>query len=184
MEAMKTDRLLIRPLKLTDWKDVEFYASDYDIAKTTLNIPHPYPKGSGKAFVSHTIEQFDQGDNYTFSVFDRKEGHFMGLISLRMNKEFHHAELGYWIGKPFWGQGYGTEAAKALINFGFRELKLHKIFARAFAHNPASWKIMEKVGMSYEGSFREHVFRFGEFVDVKFYGLLKREFLEGIPSDE
>jgi len=177
MQEMETDRLLMKAISLEDWEEIEAYASDYDMAKTTLNIPHPYPKGSGKDFARHMAEQFDIGKHYTFSVFDRKEGYFIGLMGLGVNKEFHHAELGYWIGKPFWGKGIGTEAAAAMMKYGFHELNLHRIFARAFAHNPGSYRIMEKIGMNYEGTFKEHVYRFGEYADVKFYGLLKRDYL-------
>lgn len=176
MEGMKTERLLIRRLTAGDGADVERYASDYDVAKTTLNIPHPYPKGGGKEFVTVMMEQFEKGNHYTFAIENRAEGNFIGLISLGMNKGFHHAELGYWIGKPFWGQGFGTETVRAMLEFGFNELHLHKIFARAFSHNPASWRIMEKNGMTYEGTFKEHVYRMEEYYDLVFYGMLKREF--------
>lgn len=177
MRPICTDRLCIRKITRNDAKSIEHYASDYDVAKTTLNIPHPYPKGGGKEFVTAMLEQMKKGNHYTFAIDYLEKDQFIGLISLHVNKDFSHAELGYWIGKPFWGQGFGTEAVQAMLLFGFHELKLHKIFARAFKENSASWRIMEKNGMIYEGTFKEHVFRMGEYHDVVFYRLLKREFL-------
>lgn len=176
MSERMTGRLKLRKLRPEDAFLIEKYASNYDVAKTTLNIPHPYPKGSGKEFVKHMLAAHEQGTNFTFAVEENEQQQLIGLVGISVTPEFNHGELGYWIGKPFWGKEYGTEAAKEIVRYGFEQLHLHRIYARAFAHNPASWKVMEKVGMTYEGTLREHVFRWGEYYDTVFYGMLKSEF--------
>ncbi|WP_430109409.1 GNAT family N-acetyltransferase [Paenibacillus sp. B1-33] len=90
---------------------------------------------------------------------------------------FHNrGELAYWIGKPYWGKGYGTEAAQATLPYGFEQLKLQKIFAEAYTSNPGSWRIMEKIGLNYEETLKQHMCRFGQYHDLAFYGLVKDEY--------
>ena len=86
-----------------------------------------------------------------------------------------HAELGYWIGVPYWGKGYATEAAKAVVRYGFEQIKLNRIFAHHFKPNPASGKVLRKIGMKYEGCMRQHVRKWDEFVDLELYAILREE---------
>lgn len=177
MEPLLTERLRIRTLRDEDAEPIERYASDFDVAKTTTNIPHPYPTGGGKQFVAQMKEKFEEGSILTFAIENQDTMELIGLISLRVSEQFQHAEIGYWIGKPFWNKGYGTEAVGALLDFGFNVLNLHKIFARAFSTNPGSWRIMEKNGLTHEGTFKEHVYRWDEFHDLVFYGILKKDYI-------
>ena len=96
----------------------------------------------------------------------------IGAIGLEINKEDHNAELGYWLGREFWNQGYCTEAAIAMIEFGFESLGLRRIVSEHMARNPASGKVMEKAGMTREGLRRKHVRKWGVFEDVVVYGIL------------
>ncbi|MFB2772525.1 GNAT family N-acetyltransferase, partial [Pelatocladus sp. BLCC-F211] len=98
-----------------------------------------------------------------------------GAIGLGINQKHNHAELGYWIGKPFWGNGYCTEAAQEVLRYGFEKLGLHRICASHFAHNPTSGRVMQKIGMTYEGCRRQHTLKWGEYIDVMEYGILKSE---------
>jgi [ribosomal protein S5]-alanine N-acetyltransferase len=84
--------------------------------------------------------------------------------------------LGYWIGKDFWNKGYGTEAACAVLKYGFKVMGLHRIHAHHFGSNPASGKIMQKLGMTYEGTKRQHIKKWDKFEDAVVYGILKNEF--------
>ena len=96
----------------------------------------------------------------------------MGAIGLH-DREDDKAELGYWIGIPYWDKGYVTEAAKAIIDFGLNELKLNKIFATHFIHNPASGRIMEKIGMEQEAVLIKEIKKDGEYFDLVRYCILK-----------
>lgn len=173
---METKRLILRPLALGDSSRIEELAGDYEVAKSTLNIPHPYPEGSAIQFIEsiHTAEHNNK--IAMFAIVDKDSQQLIGLINLNLSLPFKRGELAYWIGKHYWGKGYGTEAAKALLEYGFNSLKLNKIFAASFTSNPGSWKIMEKIGLKYEGTLKQHVARFGQFYDLTYYGLLKEEF--------
>ncbi len=97
-------------------------------------------------------------------------------MAISINSTFNRGKLAYWVGKPYWGQGYGTEAAKALLQYGFEVLQVNRIYAQSFTTNPGSWRIMEKIGLKYKGTLRQHVLRFGDYHDLAQYGILKEEF--------
>lgn len=172
---IKTNRLVLRKATIKDADQIELLASDYDVAKTTLTIPHPYPSGSAIDFINSMLDGEKAGKIIIYTIVERCSKVLIGLINLTLSSAHQRGELGYWIGKPYWGKGYGTEATKAMIDYGFAQLHLNKIFAQAFANNPGSWRIMEKVGMTYEGTLKQHFFRFGEFIDVVNYGLLRED---------
>ena len=86
------------------------------------------------------------------------------------------AELGYWIGVPYWGRGYATEAAREVVKYGFEKVQLNRIFAAHFKHNPASGKVLQKIGMKYEGCMRQNILKWGDFIDVEVYSILRQEF--------
>ncbi|WP_066051982.1 GNAT family N-acetyltransferase [Robertmurraya korlensis] len=174
--TLSTERLILRKLGTTDAKRIKELAGDYDVAKTTLNIPHPYPEGSAVVFIHSVLESENKGQLATYAITKKESDDLIGMVSIKVNSTFNRGELGYWVGKPYWGQGYGTEAAKALVHFGFEKLKLNRIYAQAFTTNPGSWRIMEKIGLTYEGTLRQHVSRFGEYYDLAQYGLLKEEY--------
>ena len=91
--------------------------------------------------------------------------------------EFNQAELGYWIGKPYWNKCYASEAAKAILRFGFKELNLHRIHAHHLSRNPASGKVLQKIGMQHEGCLRHHIRKWGKFEDMEMYGILIDELI-------
>ena len=93
-------------------------------------------------------------------------------MGLHLKLQHLRAELGYWIGVPFWNRGYATEAAEAVIKFGFEELGLNRIEAEHFTRNPASWRVMEKLGMTLEGVRRQHVLKEDELEDLALYAVL------------
>jgi RimJ/RimL family protein N-acetyltransferase len=92
-----------------------------------------------------------------------------------MREEHKRAELGYWIGVPYWNHGYASEAARRVVNWGFQYLGLNRIYAQHFADNPASGRVMQKIGMQYEGTLRQPFIRLGEARDSVCYGILKDE---------
>jgi RimJ/RimL family protein N-acetyltransferase len=99
----------------------------------------------------------------------------IGGIGLRLDREHQHAELGYWLGVSYWGFGYATESAREMLRYGFRDLGFHRIFATHFKHNAASGHVLKKLGMRYEGCQREHLRKWGKFVDSELYGILRHE---------
>ncbi|HSL71791.1 MAG TPA: GNAT family protein, partial [Longimicrobiales bacterium] len=100
----------------------------------------------------------------------------LGAVGLRIEQLHRRAELGYWIGVPYWSQGYCTEAARAVLRFGFEALELNRIHASYLARNPASGRVMQKLGMQYEGQLRQHVRKWDVFEDIVTYAILQSEF--------
>ncbi|MFD1927489.1 GNAT family N-acetyltransferase [Sporosarcina siberiensis] len=176
MNTLETKRLLLRPFTSDDSGRIEELAGDYDVAKSTLNIPHPYPKGSAIQFIESMLTAEKNNKIIMFAITEQESQLLIGLINLNLAGPYKRGELAYWIGKQYWGRGYGTEATKAVLEYGFNHIKLNRIFAASFTSNPGSWRIMEKVGLKYEGTLKQHVARFGQFYDLTYYGLLKEEF--------
>src|SRR5690606_22707530 len=98
-----------------------------------------------------------------------------GMVGLHMGEEHKGAEVGYWIGVLYWKLGYATEAAQRVLDWGFQMLGLNRINGQLFAGNPASGRVMQKIGMKYEGTLRQHFIRFDEFRDSVCYGILREE---------
>jgi RimJ/RimL family protein N-acetyltransferase len=165
---LTTERLVLRPLTIDDAADVQRYASAYEIAANTLSIPHPYPVGGAEEWIRN-----HEGETFAIAL---REGDFIGTIGLRIKPDDNRAELGYWIGVPYWGHGYAAEAARAMLAHGFDTLHLNRIFASHFSRNPASGRVLEKIGMKYEGTRRQHHRKWDEYLDAVMYAMLRNEF--------
>ena len=175
IDPIQTQRLLLRPFAQSDAATVEMLLADKEIASNCRNIQHPYPEGGGAEWIATHGPARETGDGYAFAIVrsdDDGKNPLIGAIGLEVNKENHNAELGYWIGREFWNRGYCTEAAIAVIEFGFETLGLHRICSEHMARNPASGKVMEKAGLTREGLRRHHVRKWGAFEDVVVYGML------------
>ena len=118
---------------------------------------------------------FQRGDGVNFAIVLRERGELCGSIGLLINARDANAALGYWIGLPYWSRGYATEAAREVVRYGFERLGLHRIYAAHFGNNPASGRVLRKIGMAYEGTRREHHRKWGEYEDRVEYGLLVSE---------
>ncbi len=175
MPVLTADRLRLRPFTLGDAADIQRLAGERDVAATTLHIPHPYPDGVAEAWVLSHRGAFERGTELSLAIVRLADGVLVGAIGLMISNEDARAELGYWIGKPFWGQGYATEAARALVAWGFRELGLERIHACHFAGNLASGRVLQKIGMQHEGLQRSHVLKWGRLEDLELYGMLKSD---------
>jgi RimJ/RimL family protein N-acetyltransferase len=106
---------------------------------------------------------------------DDARGELVGAITLRLELDDARADLGYWIGVPFWRHGYATEAVRTMLEYGFATLGLHRIHASHLTRNPASGRVMQKAGMRLEGVQRGHVLKYGVFEDLAKYGILRSD---------
>jgi RimJ/RimL family protein N-acetyltransferase len=176
--VLETPRLRLRPFVAADGPDVERLAGDRAIADTTQNIPYPYPAGAGAAWIASLPGIWEAGNGVTFAITDRESGALIGGIGLAITRISASAELGYWIAVPHWGRGYATEASRAVLALGF-DMGVHRVQARHLTRNPASGRVMVKLGMTFEGVLREAATKWGRFEDVALYAVLEREFLRG-----
>ena len=148
-------------------------AGEFEIADTTLRIPHPYTLQDAEAWIRQCRNLFRSGRAIQWLLCLHKDQTLIGAIGLSDIDRIHrHAELGYWIGKPWWNQGYATEACRALLHYTFEELRLHRVYAHHFTRNPASGKVLQKIGMTWEGKLKEHVIRWQRFEDLELFGII------------
>jgi [ribosomal protein S5]-alanine N-acetyltransferase len=169
---LQTDRLTLRPFELSDIPALLPLIGDRRVAATTLRIPHPYAESDARAFIAAAHDDLASGRELHVCL-ELREGHAVcGGAGLRFEPDHRRAELGYWIGVPYWGNGYATEAASALVSYGFETLRLHRIHAGHVAENIASARVLQKIGMRHEGSLPDHILKWGSFLDLEAYGML------------
>lgn len=173
--TLRTARLVLRPFRPDDGPDVERLAGARELADTTLNIRHPYPPGDGERWIAGHAAAWAASGSGPFAVCRIEDDALVGAVGLGVTPRHAHAELGYWVGVPYWGHGYATEAARALLALAFDTLGLHRVQAHHMPRNPASGRILRKLGMRREGLLRE-VFRKGDvFEDAVTYAILAHE---------
>jgi ribosomal-protein-alanine N-acetyltransferase len=180
--VLESARLVLRPFTEADAADIERLAGDFQVAKTLLSMPHPYPPGAALEWIAKHEEFWRARKELPLAIARRDRGGTLsGAIALHFALDHHHAEAGYWIARPSWGDGIASEAVAALLRWAFTELELHRVFARHMATNPASGAVMRKNGMRHEGTLREHHWKHGRHHDFHVYGILRDEFLAATP---
>jgi RimJ/RimL family protein N-acetyltransferase len=174
---------------LADAKRVQFLAGDRRIAAMTATIPHPYPDGAAETWINSLPALAEAGKGFVFGVTlagtrtpgrendPTDTGHLIGTVFVGQHGSPANARgvLGYWIGVPYWNKGFATEAANAVLGYGFTRRGFNRIGADHFAHNPASGRVMEKLGMTREGVLRQYCEKWGHYLDVVTYSILHEE---------
>lgn len=174
--TLRTERLLLRPFLASDADEIVRLAGAREIAATTVRIPHPYSKADAEAFIASCARRAEEDLAAVFAIDLRDQFQLLGAVGLELELPHRRAELGYWIGVPYWGNGYATEAARAVVRYGFDGLNLNRIHAAHFSHNPASAQVLRKIGMLPEGRLRNHVLKWEQFHDLELYGMLRADF--------
>jgi ribosomal-protein-alanine N-acetyltransferase len=184
-----TPRLCLRPFVLSDAPRLQELVGDKRIAQMTATIPHPYPEGAAEIWMAPHEKDALDGRQFTWAITlagtrtpGREQaidetGHLVGCIGIGQHGDPVHGRgmIGYWIGVPYWNKGFATEAARAVVRYAFGHALYHKIMADHFAKNPASGRVMQKLGMTCEGTLRQHFNKWGEYLDVVYYGILAEE---------
>jgi len=175
---LETGRLILRPLVIEDAPVVARLAGRREIADTTLSIPHPYSEQQAREWIAMRSGQGKPGKEVVFALTLKPDGKLIGAMGLGdIGAEHCHAEMGFWIGVDCWGKGFATEAARAVIRFGFEELKLNRIYAHYMVRNPASGRVLDKVGMRREGLLRQRMRKWGVFEDVVLMAILRDDWI-------
>lgn len=172
---IETPRLVLRAFDLTDGPAVQQLAGAREVAATTALIPHPYPDGVAEQWIATHGAEWAAHHGLSLAITLKPGGELIGSIGFTFAEAHARAELGYWIGVPFWRRGFATEAATALTDFGFRFLGLNRVQAHHFASNPASGRVLLKVGLRREGTSPKMMLKNGRYEDVVFYGVLRRD---------
>ena len=174
--TIRTTRLLLGTFESDDAPDLQRLAGAREIADTTVSIPHPYGLDHARAWIGNQRRESVRGRATNFAIRLLPGAPLIGSAGLRdIDQEHLQAELGFWIGRDWWGQGYAREAADAVIRFGFETLGLNRIYAHHMARNPSAGKVLLHVGMQREGLLRERVRKWGVYEDVAVYAILRED---------
>lgn len=168
-----TPRLRLRCPSLPDAPAIQQLAGDPAIAGTTMNIPHPYLDGLAEEWIREQQLELATGSGLALVLTRQCDDQLIGAIGLTIQTRHSRAELGYWIGRPFWGKGYASEAARAVVAHAFNSLGLHRVHACHFCRNPASGRVLQKAGLRHEGTQRGHLAKAGQFEDIELYGVTR-----------
>ena len=168
---IKFDEYVIRDWAMVDASAIVRYANNRNVAIWLRDrFPHPYTLGDAQRFLSVVTRQ---DPRVAFAIADRQQ--VIGGIGLELGSDVHRftAELGYWLGEPFWGSGVMSEAVRHFTAWAFEHLQLHRIYANVFAGNEASVRVLEKAGYEREGRLRASVFKNGQVLDQFVYARIK-----------
>lgn len=168
-------RVFLRLPKPEDIPVIYKLVRDPKVLRYTL-VPYPYFKRHAVDFVEMSSRSLKERSAYIFVIIEKESNQMVGAVGLHLVTQVHKkAELGYWMGKPFRGMGYTTEASRMLIEYGFKNLKLERIYAYAMTDNPDSQRVLKKCGFLKEGLLRHHIKRQGRWRDLYAYAILKSE---------
>ena len=170
------ERILLRKLRAGDAEDIYRQIKSRDVARWTLALPHPYPEDGAIKHIRQQQRLWRQKRAFSFAIVLKKSGKLIGGTGLQ-RVDFKHGcgELGYWLAKPYWNKGLATDACQLLLQFGFEELKLHRIYAMALEANKASCRVLEKCGFVREGCMREALIKHQQRQNLLSFGILSRE---------
>jgi len=175
---LETSRLRLRQFRLSDSDTVTRLAGAAEVAATTGAVPHPYPPGAAQVWITRHEAAAEAGTAFTWAIKRKEDSELLGCVTLRVHQQRQRGELAYWLGVPYWNQGFMTEATSAATAFGFRQLGLYRIEATMLPRNIGSSRVVEKLSFQLEGRLRGWILKNGVFEDVLVYGLLRPEFEE------
>ncbi|MCQ3016049.1 GNAT family N-acetyltransferase [Pseudomonas tremae] len=177
LPTIRTSRLLLAALRPDQASTLSRLADEPTIAAMTSTLPSPYTLEHAQAFIAEIPEHFAAGRTLTLGVHVRETLELTGVVSLRFSKSHHSANLGYWTGADYRNKGYICEAVQGLLMHGFTNMNLNRIAGQCFSDNPASARVLEKCGLSYEGCMKEVFLKNGVFKDMLLFGLLRSQYV-------
>lgn len=170
---LETERVSFRYFKKSDIDDLVKICND-EIFNQFIPLPYPYDENDAKFWIAKMPQKRKYGLEYDFAVIKKDDKALIGSISLTIDKKYACGELGCWIARPFWGQGYATEVMKKIIEFSFANIGLHKVYAKCYKENIASAKVIQKCGLTKIGVLTEHALKNGKFHDCILFELVNK----------
>ncbi|MFP4544790.1 MAG: GNAT family N-acetyltransferase [Candidatus Kapaibacterium sp.] len=178
MPVINTARLILERFVESDSGKVYELLKSGEISRQALFIPHPMKKEFTGDWISVHERDFRSGKSLNLALKLKENNEIIGAAGINIEPDHKRAELGYWVGVQHWNKGYATEAVKSFMDYCFTMIPLNKVFASRLGCNPASGMVLKKCGFTEEGLMKEHVFHFGKFDDLHFYGLLRKNYEE------
>lgn len=166
-------KIELRPYIENDCYALATLANNRNVSRYLRDcFPYPYSYNDAISFVTHILSMpIEKGIEFAIIVDDN----FAGAIGASFKDDMYYktCELGYWLGEPYWGQGIMDKAVKLMADYIFDNFSITKISAEVFSNNIGSQKVLEKNNFELEGTLKKHVFKNGQYMDLKIYGLLK-----------
>ncbi len=166
----------IRTLVPSDKDAIYEYAKHKDLAKYTT-LPSPYTLDNAIFFIGFTKRKIKKEQSFELGIIDNKTNRLIGMIGLStIDKTNNSAEIGYWLGKPYWGKKVMKQAVPLMLNFGFKQQKFKRIYARVMHVNEPSINLLKKNGFILEGCLRKAIYKHNKWFDEVRLSLLKEEY--------
>ena len=176
LPTLQTQRLTLRPARMTDARDMYEYSRDPEVARHVLWDPHASIHQT-RWYLRSLIRQYRTGQPGTFVIELTEEQKVIGTIGLMwMQRENRSAEVGYSLSRAYWNRGLMTEALREMLRFCFDTLCLNRVEAQHETDNPASGAVMRHAGMRHEGLLRQRIYTKGRYVDVELYAILRSDY--------
>ncbi|HBP01216.1 MAG: Acetyltransferase [Candidatus Moranbacteria bacterium GW2011_GWE1_49_15] len=174
MEIIKTKRFVLRTPKMSDAKDVAKNINNKNVSRNLSSaVSFPYVPKDAKQYIGKVLKELKEERPSSFILYIEIEGEVVGSIGAHHIEQGHKAEMGFWLAEQHWGKGIMPEAVEAFMKHVFKKFKLKRIFAKAYAHNKGSMRVMEKVGMEFEGIEKKGALKDGKYLDCYVYAKVK-----------
>ncbi len=180
LPRLTTSRLLLRALESDQAETLFRLANGPNIAYNTANLPSPYTLETAQDFIAGLGEKFHAGELLNLGMHVRETSELIGIVSLRLSARHHYGHLGGWVAAHARNQGYAAEAASALMHFGFTELRLQRVGSQCFARNKESARVMEKIGLRFEGCSRQAFLKNGLYEDLLTFASVRDDWENGL----
>lgn len=178
IEKIQGSQINLRRMRRADAAGLVPHINDVTVARNTF-IPHPYRLKNAHEFIRSAHNWWRKGTAYAFGIEDPVTKEIIGGIGMHMISRKHRCyETGYWVSRKYRGRGIAPEAVRLVLGFGFRELKLVRIQAQVMSGNPASVRVLEKCGFTYEGCERMRLKHRGRWKDMMLFSILREEWLK------
>jgi 8-oxo-dGTP diphosphatase len=151
---LRSERFTLRPFQATDAAALHRLVNDWEVVKSLARVPFPYPRDLADSWIASTWSRIAAGEAYNLAIIGEEKGQevLVGAMGLTMHGGAREAELGYWVGRKFWGHGVAPEAARRLLDWAFAALPLDVVVASALAENPRSAAVLTRLGLRETGS--------------------------------
>ncbi len=175
--TLKTERLTLRRMKVSDWQDMYEYSKEECVTKYLLWDAHKSPEQT-QDYLRFLQTRYRTGDFYDWAVIDKASGKMIGTCGFaKLSFENNSAEVGYVLNPEYWGKGIAAEALMRVMEYGFMELNIHRIEAKYIVGNDASRRVMEKCGMTFEGINRSSMYIKGDYRDIGICAIISDEYM-------
>lgn len=176
--SLETRRLLLRRHTRVDAPAMVGLLNDWEVARWLTAVPHPYALRDALTWIAQSSRRWVEGEEYQFGIFDRADGALLGHAGVRLEDRGRVGELGYWLGRAHWGQGYATEAVVAVVRFGFDVLHLQRLWAGYLPENVRSLQVLSKAGLLPDGFVEQDFATLGRVVTCPRVAIDRDRYLE------